>query len=103
MNALISLAWYPPGNASFKWWKTWSTYAAQIFASAQPAALRRISKLPWHLWLLTCSLFTTKMDNGKDIDVYVRSIVYSDRHMRQWRVEDKEMVIDSLSKRGDGM
>jgi hypothetical protein len=39
----------------------------------------------------------------RDIDDYVRFVVYSDRHMRRWRVEDKEMVIDSLSQRGDGM
>jgi hypothetical protein len=35
----------------------------------------------------------------KDIDEYVRFIVCSDKHMRRWRVEDKEMVIDSLSRR----
>jgi hypothetical protein len=39
----------------------------------------------------------------KDIYDYVKFVVYSDRHMRRWKVEDKEMVIDSLSKRGDGM
>jgi hypothetical protein len=39
----------------------------------------------------------------KDIDEYVRLVVYSDRHMRRWRVEDKEMVVHSLSQRGDGM
>jgi hypothetical protein len=39
----------------------------------------------------------------KDIDEYVRFVVNSDRHMRRWRVEDKEMVIDCLSQRGDGM
>jgi hypothetical protein len=39
----------------------------------------------------------------KDIDEYVRFIVDSDRHMRRWRAEDKKMVIDSLSQRGDGM
>ena len=39
----------------------------------------------------------------KDICDYVRHIVYSDRRMRGWKVEDKEMVIDSLSQRGNGM
>jgi hypothetical protein len=39
----------------------------------------------------------------KDIDDYVRSVVYSDRRMRRWREEDKDMVINSLSQRGDGM
>ena len=39
----------------------------------------------------------------KDIDDYVRFVVYSDKHMRRWRVEDKELVVDSLSQRGGGM
>ena len=39
----------------------------------------------------------------KDIYDYVRHIVNSDRHMRRWKVEDKEMVVENLSRRGDGM
>ena len=41
----------------------------------------------------------------KDIEDYVRSIVYSDLEqiMRRWRVEDKELVIKTLSERADGM
>jgi hypothetical protein len=39
----------------------------------------------------------------KDIADYVRSVVYSDRKMRKWRVEDKEIVIRTLSQRADGM
>ena len=39
----------------------------------------------------------------EDICDYVRRIVYSDRRMRKWKAEDKEMAIDSLSRRGDGM
>jgi hypothetical protein len=39
----------------------------------------------------------------KDIDDYIKFVVYSDRHMRNWRVEDKGMVIKSLSQRGGGM
>ena len=31
-----------------------------------------------------------------DIYDYFRFVVYSDRHMRRWRVEDKEMVIDPV-------
>jgi len=40
---------------------------------------------------------------SKDICDYIRSIVYSDRNMRRWRAEDKEMVIDILSRKADGM
>jgi hypothetical protein len=40
---------------------------------------------------------------NKDIADYIRSVVYSDRNMRRWRVEDKEMVIDVLSRKSEGM
>jgi hypothetical protein len=41
----------------------------------------------------------------KDIEHYVRSVVYSNSEpiMRRWRKEDKELVIETLSKRADGM
>ena len=41
----------------------------------------------------------------KDIEDYVRSVVYSDSEpiMRRWRKEDKELVIENLSERADGM
>jgi hypothetical protein len=41
----------------------------------------------------------------KDIEDYVRSVVYSDSEpiMRKWRKEDKDLVIESLSERADGM
>jgi NACHT domain len=41
----------------------------------------------------------------EDIAEYVRSIVYSSSEpfMRRWRTEDKELVIETLSERADGM
>ena len=41
----------------------------------------------------------------KDIEDYVRSVVYSDSEpiMRRWRKEDKDLVIETLSERADGM
>ena len=39
----------------------------------------------------------------EDIRDYVKSVVYSDRKMRRWRVEDKELVIDMLVRKADGM
>ena len=41
----------------------------------------------------------------EDIAEYIRSIVYSDSEpiMRRWRMEDKELVIKTLSERADGM
>ena len=39
----------------------------------------------------------------RDIDGYVRSFVQSDKAMRRWRSEDKELVISVLSERANGM
>ena len=41
----------------------------------------------------------------KDIEDYVRSVVYSESEliMRRWKKEDKELVIETLSERADGM
>ena len=41
----------------------------------------------------------------KDIADYLRSAVYSssEQIMRRWKVEDKELVIKTLSERADGM
>ena len=38
-----------------------------------------------------------------DIIEYIKSIVYSDRKMRSWREEDRQLVIDMLSRGADGM
>ena len=39
----------------------------------------------------------------RDIDSYVRSFVQTDRDMRRWRAKDRELVIDMLSERANGM
>ena len=41
----------------------------------------------------------------QDIVEYVKSVVYSDSEpiMRRWRTEDKELVVEVLSERADGM
>ncbi len=39
----------------------------------------------------------------QDILNYIRNVVHSDRRMRKWRSEDKELVIDTLSAKADGM
>ena len=41
----------------------------------------------------------------KDIEDYVKSVVYSNSEpiMRRWRTEDKELVVEVLSERADGM
>jgi len=41
----------------------------------------------------------------EDIADYIRSVVYSDSEsiMKRWRTEDKELVIETLSNRANGM
>ena len=41
----------------------------------------------------------------KDIEDFVKSVVYSNSEpiMRRWRAEDKELVVEVLSERADGM
>jgi hypothetical protein len=39
----------------------------------------------------------------KDIVEYINSIVRSDSSMRRWNEEDKQLVIDTLSSKADGM
>ena len=55
---------------------------------------------------LTSRLVSLHDESGqkKDIEDYVRSVVYSNSEpiMRRWRKEDKELVIETLSERADG-
>ena len=39
----------------------------------------------------------------KDIIEYINSIVRSDRSLRRWKEEDKQLVVDTLSSKADGM
>jgi hypothetical protein len=39
----------------------------------------------------------------KDITEYINSIVRSDWSMRRWNEEDKQLVVDTLSSKADGM
>jgi len=39
----------------------------------------------------------------EDIENYIRSIVNTDPRNRRWKQEDKQLVIDVLTKRADGM
>jgi hypothetical protein len=39
----------------------------------------------------------------KDIVDYVSSVVYSDKKMQRWREEDRNLVIEKISERADGM
>ena len=39
----------------------------------------------------------------EDIVKYIKSVVYSDRNMRRWNEEDKQLVVVTLSDKADGM
>ena len=39
----------------------------------------------------------------QDIADYINSTVQSDRKMRKWRAEDRQLVVDALTQRADGM
>ena len=39
----------------------------------------------------------------RDIESYIKSVVNFDRKMRRWRPEHKQLVIDVLTERADGM
>ena len=73
-----------------------------IFATSRPEVdIREVLKP------LTSSRVSLHDQSGqkKDIEDYVRSVVYSNSEpmMRRWRKEDKDLVIESLSERVDGM
>ena len=40
---------------------------------------------------------------NQDISDYIKSVVYSDRKMRRWREEDKQLVIKTLTEKAGGM
>ncbi len=54
---------------------------------------------------LTSLQISLHNENGQkeDITEYIKFVVYSDRKMRRWRDEDKQLVIDVLSEKADGM
>ena len=39
----------------------------------------------------------------EDIEKYIRSVVTTNRKMRKWKLEHKDLVIDVLTKQADGM
>jgi hypothetical protein len=54
---------------------------------------------------LTSNWISLHDQSGQKNDIvnYVKYVVHSDTNMRRWREEDKEVVIDVLSERADGM
>ena len=54
---------------------------------------------------LTSSAISLHDEGGqqKDIFDYVSGVVSSDNRMRRWRSDQKELVIEGLTKKADGM
>jgi hypothetical protein len=54
---------------------------------------------------LTSNAISLHDESGqkKDIVEFVTSVVRSDKNMRRWREEDKELVINTLSEKVEGM
>jgi hypothetical protein len=40
---------------------------------------------------------------AKDIAEYIRSVIRTDREIRRWKPSDKQLVIDELIKKANGM
>jgi hypothetical protein len=51
----------------------------------------------------TCISLHKQSGQSKDIIDYIISVVHSDGKMKNWRDEDRELVIKSLSDRAGGM
>ena len=54
---------------------------------------------------LTSHLISLHDERGQKEDIidYIKSFVRSDKKMRGWRDEDKQLVVDTLSEKADGM
>jgi NACHT domain len=50
-----------------------------------------------------CVSLHNETGQKEDIVDYVGSVVHSDKKMRRWREEDRNLVIETLSERADGM
>lgn len=50
-----------------------------------------------------CMSLHEESGQRKDIIDYIKSVVESDPKMGKWREEDKQLVIDTLSRKADGM
>jgi hypothetical protein len=42
-------------------------------------------------------------EQNEDIATYIKSVVYTDRNMGRWKEEDRRLLVDTLSERGNGM
>ncbi len=74
----------------------------RICVTSRPEADIRTSLEPLTSTSNTISLHD-ESGQKKDIVEFVTSVVRTDKNMRRWREEDKELVINTLSEKADGM
>jgi hypothetical protein len=73
-----------------------------LCVTSRPEADIRISLEPLTSMSNAISLHD-ESGQEKDIIEFVTSVVRTDKNMRRWREEDKELVISTLSERAAGM
>jgi hypothetical protein len=72
----------------------------RICVTSRPEADIKVALQP----LIFCSIsLHDESGQMKDIEDYIKSTVHSNRKMRRWQPEQKQLVIDALIKRADGM
>ena len=74
----------------------------RLFITSRPEIDIRSSLEQWTSESYRISLHD-QSGQKEDITNYIRSVVYSDKKMKRWRAEDKELVTETLSDRVDGM
>ena len=50
-----------------------------------------------------CVSLETESGQKKDINDYIESIVHTDKKMKSWDPEHRQLVVDDLTKKADGM
>jgi len=89
-KVLSLVEWLVELRCSNLWVSVTSRTEADIQAILQPLASHKVS-------------LHTETGQGEDITNYIKWFVNSNQKTRKWREQDKELVIEKLSKRADGM
>jgi len=89
-KVLSLVEWLVESRCSNLWVSVTSRTEADIEATLQPLASHNIS-------------LHTETGQKEDITNYIKWFVKSDPKARKWRKQDKELVIERLSERADGM
>ena len=76
----------------------------RLCVTSRPEVDVRISFEPLTSTLNSISIsLDSRSGQKEDFADYLRSVVYSDKNMRRWREEDKQLVVEVLSGKANGM